>query len=194
MNINREAANTRRMREHQMTKRQDNTITHEEVDLGTVTTVVDYATSMMLNARPDSGDVQDVTQDSGKALVSDTDEQLIIKIVFKDPCTVTGVWVRADSPPDKPELKDQLSGPKVLNFYSNREDLDFSEVEDIPPAQSAELESGKSRVVLRGNKFQRVNSIQIFAVSNQNNTPFTYINQLALKGFVCPPYTQQHMI
>lgn len=194
MNINREAANTRRMREHQMTKRQDSTITHEEVDLGLMTTVIDYTTSTVLNARPDSGDIQDVTRGTERALISDTDEQVILRIVFKDPCTVTAIIVRADDVPDVEELKDQISGPKKLNFYSNREDLDFSEVEDVPPAQSADLEAGEAKVVLRGNKFQRVNSIQIFAVSNQSDTPMTFINQLSLRGFVCPPYTQQHMI
>eukprot|EP01054_Gregarina_sp_Poly1_P004672 Gregarina_sp_Poly_1__4671@NODE_2497_length_2057_cov_184_027136_g1586_i0_p2_GENE_NODE_2497_length_2057_cov_184_027136_g1586_i0NODE_2497_length_2057_cov_184_027136_g1586_i0_p2_ORF_typecomplete_len196_score23_07PITH/PF06201_13/7_4e28_NODE_2497_length_2057_cov_184_027136_g1586_i013421929 len=194
MNVTREAANTRRMREHQLTKRQDNSITHEEVDLGVVTTVIDYSTSALLNARPSSAGLLDVIQGGVdcKPLISDADEQIIMKISFKDPCTITAVIIRADEAPEVSE-GEEVSGPKSLKFYSNREDLDFSEVEDFPPAQTAELKKDEGKVVLRGNKFQRVNSVQIFTVSNQNDTPLTYINQLSLRGFVCPPYTQQHM-
>eukprot|EP01057_Protomagalhaensia_wolfi_P002780 Protomagalhaensia_wolfi_Nauph_80__2779@NODE_289_length_2904_cov_262_861431_g216_i0_p2_GENE_NODE_289_length_2904_cov_262_861431_g216_i0NODE_289_length_2904_cov_262_861431_g216_i0_p2_ORF_typecomplete_len196_score23_70PITH/PF06201_13/1_1e27_NODE_289_length_2904_cov_262_861431_g216_i033620 len=195
MNINREAANTRRMREHQLSKRPESTVAHEEVDLGVATSVIDYTTSTALNARPDIGNVRDVTQGTGKALVSDADEQLILKIMFKDPCTVTAVIVRADSPPDQEGgSSEPISGPKNIKFYSNREDLDFWEVQDIPAAQSTQIDAGEAKVVLKGNKFQRVNSIQIFAADNQGDTPLTYINQLSLRGFVCPPYTHQHML
>eukprot|EP01053_Blabericola_migrator_P009521 Blabericola_migrator_1__9520@NODE_517_length_7921_cov_221_621976_g395_i0_p6_GENE_NODE_517_length_7921_cov_221_621976_g395_i0NODE_517_length_7921_cov_221_621976_g395_i0_p6_ORF_typecomplete_len195_score29_75PITH/PF06201_13/1_6e27_NODE_517_length_7921_cov_221_621976_g395_i020602644 len=194
MNINREAANTRRMREHQLTKRQGNAVAHEEVDLGVATSVIDYTTSTLLNAKPDSGNVQSVTQGIGKAVVSDADEQLIVKIMFKDPCTITAVIVEAKSPPEPSSEDESMSGPKTLNFYSNKDDLDFWEVQEIPAAQVADIPQGEAKVVLKGNKFQRVNSVQIFAADNQNGTPLTFINRLSLRGFVCPPYTQQHML
>lgn len=208
--INLEAQNTRKMREHQLNhKRQENALGnfHEEVNLGCETTVINFATSVALNAQSDKATLADIVQENPEnwCLVSDADPQLLFRIVFKDPTTVTALSFKAVFPPE--DVKG-CAPPSEIRIYSNKDDLDFTDIEETVPAQVAQLKCPKNRqtaedveeevvenmIYLKGAKFQRISSIQIFIADNQDpqNCLYTYLNGLVLKGFVCPPYTQQH--
>lgn len=69
-------------------------------------------------------------------MVSDADPQLLMRIVFKDPTTVTAVSIRATTPPDGTE---GCSAPEEILFYANRDDLDFDDIDAIQPAQVAKF-------------------------------------------------------
>eukprot|EP00921_Rhytidocystis_pertsovi_P024266 GHVQ01038998.1.p1 GENE.GHVQ01038998.1~~GHVQ01038998.1.p1 ORF type:complete len:344 (+),score=63.56 GHVQ01038998.1:824-1855(+) len=97
----------------------------------------------------------------------------------------------ASSSSRPPLTEDKHTGPRLVKLYSNNVQLDFSEAENTQPDQiielSPELLDGR-KIPLRGSKFQRCKSVQIFVEENIGDTLFTFINRIAVWGFETPSY------
>ncbi|CAF2370677.1 hypothetical protein BRARA_A03752 [Brassica rapa] len=118
---------------------------------------------------------QGYREDAGLNLESDADEQLLIYIPFNQVIKLHSFAIKG------PEEE----GPKTVKFFSNKEHMCFSNVNDFPPSDTAELteENLKGKpVVLKYVKFQNVRSLTIFIEDNQSDSEVTKVQKIALYG------------
>ncbi|KAL1211643.1 PITH domain-containing protein [Cardamine amara subsp. amara] len=118
---------------------------------------------------------QGYREDEGLNLESDADEQLLIYIPFNQVIKLHSFAIKG------PEEE----GPKTVKFFSNKEHMCFSNVNDFPPSDTAELteENLKGKpVVLKYVKFQNVRSLTIFIEDNQSGSEVTKVQKIALYG------------
>jgi hypothetical protein len=163
MQVNNEGSNLFKMQQHALKRSSQlkDTLTHEKIDL---LSLLDSSSSI-LNAT------------SGSSLTkgwieSDSDAQLIIRLIFKKRVNVDSVVLFSASP----------SGPKEVRFFTNLPTLDFSEVDDLLPHKTEIPQEGK--VTLGGTKFSRISSLELFVVGNFSESPTTRIEQLSVLGTV----------
>nr|GLL25675.1 PITH domain-containing protein At3g04780 [Ipomoea trifida] len=118
---------------------------------------------------------QGYREDEGLNLESDADEQLLIYIPFNQVVKLHSIAVKG------PEEE----GPKTVKLFANREHMGFSNVNDFPPSDMAELSvdnlKGKP-VTLKYVKFQNVRSVTIFIEDNQSGTDSTKVQKILLYG------------
>ncbi|EKX72881.1 conserved hypothetical protein [Theileria equi strain WA] len=156
---------------------------------------IDLTTSCVLNATTEFGNLQNViiSRKGDDALVSDVDQQLILKFFFKEPVSIKHITFRADN---KPSISD-VSAPRIIKMYANRPEFDFSEADSVEPDQVIELkpqeEASVDKVNLRGTKFAHVKSMQVFVVENMDDSLQTFINEIGIWGNVHPNYRSDHL-
>ncbi|KAK6911409.1 PITH domain [Dillenia turbinata] len=96
---------------------------------------------------------QGYREDDGLNLESDADEQLLIYIPFTQVIKLYAIVIKG------PEEE----GPKTVKFFTNKEHMGFSNVNDFPPSDTAILSpdhlKGKP-IVLKYVKFQSVRSVE----------------------------------
>lgn len=136
-----------------------------------------------------------------KRMVSDVDQQLLIKIVFKAVTNVTHLAFRtaktkangADSTEQdgaddgNNEEIEEYSGPSIIKCFANQTDLDFGEAESLLPAQEINVELSQlegDKISMKGSKFQRCHSLQLFIADNQDDTPLTCLTRVIVLGHV----------
>lgn len=183
MNIDNTAENTQFMRERALLRGHTQR-TMEETDLIMCTTTVDLRGSVAMNARTEYADLSAIllANPQDKALVSDVDEQLLLKLEFTDPVTITSIAFRAETCPEE-----SCSGPRIVKCYANHPDLDFDDTEALIPGQVIILTEDQlhgSKVCLKGSKFSRCHSAQFFVEKNQKDCERTFLNRLSLWGRV----------
>merc|ERR550514_1929786 len=102
--VNSEGTNTDMMRAHQMKKKQSvpDPLKHVDVDLMVCTDLVDRKKTCALNASSENAGILEVldANPEDRALVSDVDPQLILKVFFKEKVSITSVVVRFGKAPD----------------------------------------------------------------------------------------------
>ncbi|CAK9104771.1 Kinase D-interacting substrate of 220 kDa, partial [Durusdinium trenchii] len=83
--VSNEATNTDKMQAHQMKVKPSDALRHEDVDLMVCTDLVDQAQTCVLNGSLSHASVLEVlnANPEDKALSSDADPQMLIKVVFK---------------------------------------------------------------------------------------------------------------
>merc|ERR1740116_393499 len=180
----------------------------DDMDLG-VTDIVHYGSCKCLNVadanklpminRPNPDDAY-LTSDP------DVDGQIMIKLQFRDPVSLTGLLIRATKGPSEEELKSifdddddededhEPSGPRLIKLFSNKPQIDFTDAEEMKPAQQIVLKSKQlkgDKIQLKALKFQRCSSLQIFIVDNQKETEFTFVNRIGLIGRLSKAYHTQ---
>ena len=130
-----------------------------------------------LNAHPSHPFAHLNVGDSSLCLRSDTDEQLLIHIVFQTAVRLAAISVKA--PADD-------SAPTSLRLYSNLSNPGFTDIEDLEVAQTipltpTDLASGK-RIPLKPVKFQRVTAVTVFIADN-GGEEFTSLSALKFFGY-----------
>ncbi|ETO21850.1 hypothetical protein RFI_15355 [Reticulomyxa filosa] len=140
----------------------------------------------------------------------EVDEQLMIKLSFRDPVSITHLIIRADTPPqshphpsvtdekekekEKEKTKDseiEYSGPRMIKLFANKPELDFEDAEDTPVAQQlvlTEKDLTGEKLTLKSLKFQRCNSLQILIVDNQHDSEVTFLNRIGIIGRLAKSY------
>ena len=148
-------------------------------------------------------------QDSFLTSDPDVDGQIMIKLAFRDPVSLTGIHFRATKGPkvedtkqdddddgDESEDEDHTpSGPRLIKLFSNQPALDFTDAEELKAAQQIVLKPKQlkgDKIQLKALKFQRCSSLQIFIVDNQDETEFTFLNRIALIGRLAKAYHTQY--
>ncbi|EST08820.1 PITH domain protein [Kalmanozyma brasiliensis GHG001] len=142
--------------------------------------------SSALNEKPDHR-LQDILNgpNGGKWLESDADEQLLIHLSFKQRVKLSGILLRT--------LPSQSAhAPKQIKIFANRPGLSFDDATADTADQEAELseehvrggENGGGGKVfsLRFVKFQKVDSLTIAVLSNQDDAETTRIDAIDVFG------------
>jgi len=115
-------------------------------------------------------------------LVSDADEQMLLNIHFNQKVRIRSIVI---------QTKVAEQGPKELKIFTNRPSLGFEDVENADEPETAqtlelsqeEVSLGKP-ISLRFVRFQNVNSLHIFIISNQGGTETTRIDAVNFFGSV----------
>ncbi|KAG5004320.1 hypothetical protein JHK82_028335 [Glycine max] len=118
---------------------------------------------------------QGYREDDGLHLESDADEQLLLYIPFTQVVKLYSFVIKG------PEEE----GPKTVKLFSNKEHMGFSNVNDFPPSDVANLseENLKGKpVLLKYVKFQNVRSLTIFIEDNQSGSEITKVQKIVLHG------------
>ncbi|XP_020206574.1 PITH domain-containing protein At3g04780 [Cajanus cajan] len=118
---------------------------------------------------------QGYREDDGLHLESDADEQLLLYIPFTQVVKLYSIVIKG--PED--------DGPKTVKLFSNKEHMGFSNVNDFPPSDVANLseENLKGKpVILKYVKFQNVRSLTIFIEDNQSGSELTKVQKIVLHG------------
>ncbi|KAI0048240.1 DUF1000-domain-containing protein [Auriscalpium vulgare] len=122
---------------------------------------------------------------SSEYLLSDADEQLLLNIHFNQLVRVKAIVLQSS----KSSTSQPSQGPKLVKLFVNRPSLGFEDVQDADEPEAAQVfdltedqvESGKP-IVLRYVRFQAVNSLHIFVVSNQGDEEATRIDAVDILG------------
>ncbi|SPO30682.1 related to TRX2 - thioredoxin II [Ustilago trichophora] len=147
---------------------------------------VELKRSSALNENPDRR-LQDILggPNGGKWLESDADEQLLIHLTFKQQVKLSGILLRT--------LPSQLAhAPKQVRIFANRPGLGFDDATSDPADQEADLSEehvrggenggGGKVLALRFVKFQKVDSLTIAVLSNQENAQTTRVDAIDVFG------------
>ncbi|KAH9857755.1 DUF1000-domain-containing protein [Lenzites betulinus] len=125
--------------------------------------------SIVVDKKPNTG--------SAHAL-SDADEQLLISLPFNQAVKIRSIAIRSAS---------ASQAPRTLRLVTNKPALGFDDVEDAASVLQEltlapeDVREGR-RVPLRFVRFQSVNSLHIFVVSNQGGEDETRIDSIDVFG------------
>ncbi|KAL3128103.1 putative thioredoxin [Cryptosporidium hominis] len=200
MNINNEASNTRAMQLHTLNKLASEKRNGNEAVEISLESNINLNESFMLNCKGELGKAISILEESKEIIYSDVDEQMIIKISFIEPVSITKFGIQAldienESEEfgihDKTELDlKNCSKPRLAKLYVNSPLADFGEIEDLTPSFTkvfAEQELRESLVfTLPGSKFHRLKHLTIFIEENQDLKEKTYLNKIKLLGYIIP--------
>lgn len=194
-----EAENTDKMRQHQMMRKQvaGSTMKHEDVDLMVCTDLIDKSSrTSVLNAADGYCTLLEVlaANPDEKALVSDVDPQILMKVNFKEKANLSQIIVRfAAAPKLKDEDADEVvSKPRLIKVFANMDELDFGDVEDTGATATQVIEDPNAvemKLACIGHKFQRLQSVQILIDEAQDaEATRTFINRVQIIGHQAPTY------
>eukprot|EP00164_Ancoracysta_twista_P002364 GFYU01003127.1.p2 GENE.GFYU01003127.1~~GFYU01003127.1.p2 ORF type:complete len:180 (+),score=60.93 GFYU01003127.1:27-542(+) len=119
-------------------------------------------------------------RDDDLALVSDSDEQLLISIPFQEKVKIHSLSVRA--PADD-------SAPRTIKLFANKNSLGFDDVSDLEPVQTIVIEKDDLAakddntliIPLKFVKFQNVTILTIF-VEDNHGEEYTTLSRVTLIG------------
>jgi len=112
------------------------------------------------------------------------DAELLIHVPFTEAVTITSICIRGPSPGEFSSSSELSSAcPHHIKIFTNRDDIDFSMAEELPPAMDLELvhpdhevegghqDPGTIDYVLKNRgKFQSISSITLFVKDNWGMT------------------------
>uniref|UniRef100_A0A7S2WJK3 PITH domain-containing protein n=1 Tax=Rhizochromulina marina TaxID=1034831 RepID=A0A7S2WJK3_9STRA len=110
-------------------------------------------------------------------LLSDSDEELIIKITFVSPVHIRRIMVIGGG--------EEEGHPSHLKAFANREDVDFSSAEDISPTQEWPLEVNRTQegfVVTRQAPFTSVTAVTLYISANHGSVDQTAVQYIGMQG------------
>lgn len=121
------------------------------------TDLIDQSQTSVLNGSVSHASVLEVlaANPEDKAMASDADPQMLVKVVFKEKINLASVCVRFPTPPKDED--ETYSKPRLLKLFCNHEDLDFSDIEEIPASAKCIVEDGdatEAKITCIGHKFQ----------------------------------------
>ncbi|CAJ1368636.1 unnamed protein product [Effrenium voratum] len=184
------------MRAHQMKAKATDALRHEDVDLMVCTDLIDQSQTSVLNGCTSSASVLEVlaANPEDKALASDADPQMLIKVVFKEKINLSSVSVRFPTAPKDEE--ETYSKPRLLKLFCNHEDLDFSDVEEMPASAQfivTDPEATEARISCIGHKFQRLSSLQLLVEESMDpEASRSYVNRISLCGHKAQSYHAEY--
>merc|ERR1719195_1778507 len=132
MKVGNEATNTDKMRQHQLTKSKvaQDGLRHEDVDLMVCTDLIDQSRTMALGRASEHATLLEVlsANPEDKALASDDDPQLLLKVFFKEKVNLSSIALRFNRSPEEKDEK-TYSKPRLVKLYVNMGDLDFVDID-----------------------------------------------------------------
>mmetsp|Transcript_82961 Transcript_82961/g.130832 ORF Transcript_82961/g.130832 Transcript_82961/m.130832 type:complete len:204 (+) Transcript_82961:80-691(+) len=195
--VSNESTNTDKMRQHNLAKQKHvgDSMKHEDGDLMVCTDLVDQSRTCALNGCSDFVNILAVLQANpdDKALASDVDPQLIMKVFFKEKVNVSNITLRFNKPPSVSEDDSEIySKPKKIKLFPNAPDLDFGDIEDQTAAAEKIVENDaaeEAKITCIGSKFQRLESISVFVESAiDEEATRSFINRLSIVGHQTESY------
>uniref|UniRef100_A0A7S2N8W2 PITH domain-containing protein n=1 Tax=Zooxanthella nutricula TaxID=1333877 RepID=A0A7S2N8W2_9DINO len=182
------------MQQFQQKKAKQSTdgLKHEDVDLMMCTDLVDQSKTTALNSCSSHASLLEVLQANpdDKALASDADQQLLLKVLFKEKVNVSAVELRFDQPPPDGE-EETYAKPRLVKLFTNR-DMNFDDVEEVGASAQTLVETAeatKARITCGGSKFQRVESLVVFVEEAADpEASRSFINRLCIIGHQAKNY------
>jgi hypothetical protein len=110
-------------------------------------------------------------------LVSDSDEEILIKVSFASPVHIRRIMVIGGGEADH--------HPSSLQLFVNSEEIDFSSAEDTQAAQEFDLApnvEGEGFVTTRQGPFTNVTSVAFFFNANHGDVSETKIQYIGMQG------------
>ena len=191
MQVNNEQTNTQKMLEHNRMKEKTMQGSLQRSLVDVVFSNIDSRESTILNCKDFSDSTMKSYFEGVEAIESDADCQLIIKLKFlnKVDCNQLIFY------PPPSSLDESVSNARTVKLFVNRNDIDFADVETVPPTAQFELpfdyENGSFAVPLAGAKFTRIQSLQLF-VEDNFGTDATRLGRIRLDGFIAPSYHTEY--
>lgn len=110
---------------------------------------------------------------SGNPIKSLGDGEMILNITFKEKVSFTHILFEGG-------MDDSLN-PEYVNIYANRNDLDFSEIEDIKPTEHFDLNDNlKRQIKLNVPKFKNISSFSLYFKSEESD--IIQVNHIKIFG------------
>lgn len=203
--VSNEATNTDKMRQHQLLKARQGSeaLRHEEVDLMVCTDLIDQSRTTALNGSSRHASLLEVmaANPDDKALASDVDPQLILKVFFKEKVNLSAVSLRFNKPPvpvggDDEEDEETYAKPRLVKFFVNKGEMDFGDVETSEPAAQAIAETAdeiEMKISCVGHRFQRLESIIIFVEESMDpEASRSFVNRLSVIGHKAQSYHAEY--
>jgi PITH domain len=178
MDVNQEGSNLQIMQQHAMKAlKHADSMTHERVNL-LASDLFDLKKSCCLNCTEST---------IAYPIISESDDQILIKLFFKEKVSVENVKFTF-LVPDMSEMV-----PTEMRFYGGKDGLDFTDVEDATPGlvwvQKSPKHEANLVIQLGGSKFSKITSLQIFIVKSAGGQQST-IESMEINGF---PVTSYHV-
>jgi len=202
--VNNEGSNTDRMQAFQMSKAKagGDSFRHEDVDLMVCTDLIDQSRTMALNGSSDHATLLEVlaANPEDKALASDADPQLLLKVFFKEKVNLSFVELRFNRPPALQEGEedepDMYGKPRLVKLFVNRSDMNFDDVDEFEPVAQHVVssdEATESRFLCVGHRFQRVESLTVFIEeAADGEAKRSFINRLSIVGHQAKSYHAEY--
>lgn len=198
MNINNEGSNTRSMQLHNLSKQCSEKKSGNDILEMSLESNVNMRESFMLNCKGELESAISTLEESRQIIYSDVDEQMLIKISFVEPVSVTKFGMLAldiENESEKGDIQDkseldnkELSKPRLAKLYVNSPLADFGEIDDLTPSFTKVFSEDDlkefSTFTLPGSKFHRLKHLTIFIEENQDRREKTYFNKIKLLGYV----------
>lgn len=166
---------------------------HEDQDLMVCTDLIDTARSAVLNGCSEHASLSEVlsANPDDKALTSDADAQLLVKVIFKERTNISSVQLRFDKPPSE-DGDTTYAKPRIVRVFTNKEDLDFGDAEEVEPAAQTEISDAsatEASITCVGHKFQRLESLQIFIMEAADpEADKSFLNRIRIMGHKAADY------
>mmetsp|Transcript_44806 Transcript_44806/g.115963 ORF Transcript_44806/g.115963 Transcript_44806/m.115963 type:complete len:205 (+) Transcript_44806:126-740(+) len=200
--VSNESSNTDKMRQHQLrqAKQSSDAARHEDVDLMVCTDLIDESRSMSLNGSSGYAQLVEVlaANPEDKAMVSDVDQEMMLKIFFKEKVNLSSVVLRFSRPPKAAEGEEEIEAckPRLVKLYCNRGDMDFGDTADIEPSGMTVVEDSEAteaKITCLGHRFQRLESLVVFIEEGSDpEATCTYINRLSIVGHQAQSYHSEY--
>lgn len=151
---------------------------------------VDHLQSNCLNesAGHTLGSVFSSIKQPGSYLLSDVDEQLLLSVSFHQTVRIKALKVHSSEP---------SKGPFVVKILVNRPSISFEDVQETQESEVAQVVQlseedirAGNRIPLRFVRFQSVNSVHLFVMSNQGGSDQTRIDELDFFGSLAQSATR----
>eukprot|EP00933_Yihiella_yeosuensis_P075895 TRINITY_DN85454_c0_g1_i1.p1 TRINITY_DN85454_c0_g1~~TRINITY_DN85454_c0_g1_i1.p1 ORF type:complete len:200 (+),score=48.62 TRINITY_DN85454_c0_g1_i1:105-704(+) len=195
--VSSESSNTDKMRQHQMTKaRAGDALRHEDCDLMVCTELIDQSRTSVLNSSSAHATILEVlnANPDDKALASDVDQQLILKIIFKEKVNISSVALRFGKPPADDD--ETYAKPRLVKLFTNHEDMDFADIEEMPASAQLTIEGAddmEAKLSCHGHKFQRLESLQILVEEAFDpEATRSYLNRVVITGHQAQSYHAEY--
>jgi len=203
--VSNESTNTDKMRQHQLTKTRvsSDSLRHEDVDLMVCTDLIDQTRTEALNSSSENATLLEVlsANPEDKALASDVDQQLLLKVIFKEKVNISAVSLRFNRPPIPTEGEDEdmetYAKPRLVKIFVNKQDILFNDVEEYEPAAKVVIEGEddlEARITCVGHRFQRLDSLIIFVEEAADpEAERSFVNRVSVIGHQAQSYHAEYM-
>eukprot|EP00913_Durusdinium_trenchii_P007557 g7101.t1 len=112
----------------------------------------------------------------------------------KEKINLSSVNIRFPTPPQDED--ETYSKPRLVKLFCNHEDLDFSDIEEIPPSAKCIVEdtsSSEAKITCIGHKFQRLSSLQLLVEEPMDSEATrTFVNRISLVGHKAQSYHAEY--
>jgi len=201
--VSKEGNNTDKMVNHQLLKKRvhNDSMKHEEVDLVLATDLLDPRKTEVYNANPNycsnaeffqsCSFGEEVGPSGGKTVVSDTDNQLLIKYFFKERVNLSAVKFHFSKKPEPAadETEDSYAPPGLIKLYVNHDSLDFTDLESVDPIYTCNEVEDEKLLKVPAHKSQRIETLYIFIEEgNPAEALYSFVNQIELLGYPSADY------
>jgi len=163
----------------------------EEIDIGMTDLIIEKQ-SEVLNGDEECDFMNIIRANpSDYVYLSDTDGQLVFKIMFRNKVDIRKISFRATV------KREDAVRPTLVHLYTKRTSFDFEDADNFDPVQTIKLNEKLlhgEKIDLIGTDFRNTESIQIFIEENESedHEELTFLNRIGLFGSMAQAYANSY--